>query len=340
MRTELLERRLNEWVDQGLLPGAVFALANRSEIVSCQAFGLARTAPEPEVMATDHRFVLTSITKTMIAAQAMRLVEQGKLALDAPMVDYVPEFGSNGKDTVTTWNILTHSSGVDQAANTAERLSPGFSPTDHLRAAIDARLTFHPGERFEYCSPTFWVLAEAITRLAGVDYTVDFVDSVARPAGMLATRHDVAPIPEHFVPSFGARDSRVADQGRLVAYPAGGLVSTAEDVARFGQIFLNGGLSAIGERVLSPASVEAMIRSQTAGLPGHAIGESRGIGFEIGGPGTLRSPRTFGHGGASGTHLWVDPTRDLVAVFLSAHWSLARRIHSSFIDLVVANWGP
>jgi len=88
-----------------------------------------------------------------------------------------------------------------------------------------------------------------------------------------------------------------------------GLFGTAEDVARFGQMFLEE-----GQGLLRPETVAEMVRHQTSGM------EARGLGFDLDSPsymGDLAGPRTFGHTGFTGTSLVVDPVRRLVVVLLS-----------------------
>jgi CubicO group peptidase (beta-lactamase class C family) len=325
--------RLEEWLANGALRGAVVAVGNHTEMVWSTAVG---SADERELRVAD-RFLLTSITKTLTAVQVLQLVEQGRLDLDCPIAEYLPEFGQNGKDAVTTFQVLTHTSGIDQAANTVERANPDMRAEDHLQAAMRAGLTFAPGSRLEYCSPPFWVLAELIRRLSDADHIQHLQRQVAEPCGMHDTRYELGASGD-WVSAYGVADASLPDQQRRVGYPAGGVVSTAADLVRFGQMLLACGLAPGGQRVLSPAAVRLATASHTDGLPGDAFGTRRGLGFVLGGPGSLRSPETYGHGGASGTYLWVDPTAGCVVVFLSANWSLPRRILASVCDSVVAAW--
>jgi CubicO group peptidase (beta-lactamase class C family) len=229
---------------------------------------------------------------------------------------------------------LTHTSGLDQQANTVERATPGMTAADHLQQALEAGLSFAPGERVEYCSPTFWVLAELITRLSGESYVEHFDRHIAAACGMRATGYDVSATSDA-VPAYGVADPTLPDEQRRLAYPAGAIVSTAEDLVLFGQALLNAGRAQTDQRLLAPATVRAAVESRTDHLPGNPFGTTRSLGFVVGGPGTLRSPTTFGHGGASGTYFWVDPRAEVVVVFLSADWSLDRRLLAAVIDTVV-----
>ncbi len=336
--TALLESasaHLNDAIAAGQLRGAVLAVADRHSILETRALGRVGESPQSAPLTVEHRFLWTSITKVLTTMQVLKLVEQGRLGLDVPVAEYLPEFGSNGKDRVTTWHLLTHTSGMVQDANTVERSTPGMTAAGHLEVALRAWLHFVPGERVEYCSPPFWVLAELIRRLGGRSHVEDVQHTVAEPCGMPDTRYETADVVA-IVPAYGARDPSLPDQQRRLAYPAGALVGTAADLAHFGQALLNEGQTYGGGRLLAPVSVVRACQPQTDGLPGNPAGTSRGLGVVVGGPGTLRSARTVGHGGASGTYFWVDPEHELVIVFLSAHWGLPRRLLASVADSIVA----
>ncbi|MBV9358731.1 MAG: beta-lactamase family protein [Chloroflexi bacterium] len=327
--------RLNDAIAAGQLRGAVLAVADRHSILETRALGGVAGSSEAAPLRIDDRFLWTSVTKVLTTVQVLRLVEQGQLGLGVPVAEYLPAFGCNGKDRVTTWHLLTHTSGMVQDANTVERSTPGMTAADHLGVALRAGLHFVPGERVEYCSPPFWVLAELIRQLSGRSHVEDVQRTVTDPCGMPDTRYetgdDVA-----IVPAYGAPDPSLPDQQRRLAYPAGALVGTAGDLAHFGQALLNEGRTVTGARLLAPISIARACQPQTDRLPGNPVGTSRGLGVVVGGPGTLRSSRTVGHGGASGTYFWVDPEHELVIVFLSAHWGLPRRLLASVADSIIA----
>jgi CubicO group peptidase (beta-lactamase class C family) len=325
------QARLEEFVARGALRGAVVAVANRTEPV--WSTGVGSTDGRP--ISISDRFLLTSITKTLTAVQVLQLVDQGRLDLEQPIAEYLPAFGQSGKESVTTRHVLTHTSGMDQAANTVERSNPGMTAADHLDQALRAGLTSAPGSRLEYCSPPFWVLAELVTRLSGIGYMEHLEREVVGPCGMTRTSYELGASGD-WVAAYGLDDPSLSDQQRRVGYPAGGVVSTAEDLVRFGQMLLARGRAPGGGRVLSPAVVALARASHTDGVPGDAFGGRRGLGFALGGPGSLRSRDTFGHGGASGTYLWIDPHQGCVVVFLSANWSLDRTLLSNVCDSIIA----
>src|SRR6185369_16487794 len=127
-------------------------------------------------------------------------------------------------------------------------------------------------------------------------------------------------------------------------FPAGGLFSTARDIARFYQMMLNGG-KYDGKWLLSNHAVEAMTRTQTGEIKtGFTEGMSYGFGFAVvkepAGVTGMLSPGTFGHGGAYGTQSWADPKRDLILILMIQRAKLpnadASEVRRAFQEAAVA----
>jgi len=135
------------------------------------------------------------------------------------------------------------------------------------------------------------------------------------------------------------------DGGALIAgytglrLAGGGLWSTASDVLRFGRAMLRAG-ELDGARVLSPAFVDLMTREVTVGGLGAAEDVLRGEHYALGwgrpGPASPASARAFGHGGATGTRLWIDPAHDLVFVYLTGVWELEPMPINAVLNAVYA----
>lgn len=294
----------------------------------------------------DHRFLLTSITKPFTAIQVLQLAEAGLLDLRAPVAATIPEFGRHGKEHVTTWHLLTHTSGIDLVANTAEGPSAGLTPQQHLQAALDAGLNFEPGTRFEYCSPGFWVLAELVTRLTGRHYTDELVTMITGPLGMTGTRYELQEsAPERWAGANALYEAHLAEQVRRAGYPAGGIVGTVGDLVTFGRALLGcrggagGGGGAgdpnrgAGPQLVSPATLDAMACRAIAGwYQGRTV--AWGLGWELGGLGDFGSDRTLFHYGGSGTGFWVDLDRGVVIALLTTSWHLDWQVYGRLANAV------
>jgi CubicO group peptidase (beta-lactamase class C family) len=188
---------------------------------------------------------------------------------------------------------------------------------------LEAALNFAPGSSWEYCSPGFWVLAELVSRISGSHYTVHVEESVLAPLGMSDTRYETQlDPPDRYVDARAPTRSHLAEQVRRLAYPAGGLVGTVPDLLAFGRSFLTDGH---GPQVLGPVTTKLLWRPWAHGwYQGRAVTWS--LGWELGGPGTLRSDQSLFHYGGSGTALWIDPDERLVVALLTASWFLDWRI--------------
>lgn len=320
---------------RGELPTALLAVANARATIRCEAFG-----PDDGI-STDGIYWIASITKPMVATAVMQLVERGRVLLEDPVVAYIPEFGQNGKEQVTVWNLLTHTSGM--ADDYWHHMDAPATAEKDLRGACETHLRFPPGSRFEYCNVSFRILGEIITRASGMPYADFLRHSLFEPAGMEATtfRPDLSgsarlvPVPD-MPPAPGGFEVFVG-----TALPAGGLFSTAADLVAFAQAFLNGGMGRRG-RVLGPAAVRVMTRLHTEGIcslrGGEPVPEYWALGWEKAVPreARLQSPSGYGHGGMSGGYLWVEPEAALAVVFLTNRVNWDRRARKQLVNAVLA----
>ena len=327
---DLLERAftlVRQGVKNGEFPSAVLAIADREQIIRCEAYG---PADGSYAVSTDSIYLLASITKPIVATAIMRLVERGKILLHEPIAGLWPEFGVNHKETVTLWHLLTHTSGLDESYQTRQRgenaspttLAPADLHTIDLAGAVGSFLNYRPGSRHTYCNASFRVMAGLIERLTGQSY-VDFLRAeVLEPLGMVDTTF--APSAEQAPRAVPVADLPWPEEFfRRLATPAGGLYSTAADLIAFGRAFLNRGRHN-GYRLLSPSAVAAMTRVQFEGTTEYSPGQVEplrwGLGWSLNKGFELAPPPAFGHGGATGTYLLVDPVHDLVVVFLTNRW--------------------
>jgi CubicO group peptidase (beta-lactamase class C family) len=325
LEAELLERAyaaIAEGVASGRLPSGVLAIGNASGLVRLEAFG---------PVTTDSIFLIASITKPIFSTAVMRLVERARVLLNDRVAHLLPEFAANGKRDVRLWHLLTHTSGLDESITQPVPREPTW--TAALAHACAAPLLFRPGTRYSYCNMSFFVMAELIQRLTGQDHVAYLCEKVLDPLGMRDTQYvpgDSARVVAVLNPPWSDDASRARWIG--MRNPAGGLWSTAADLVRFGRALLLGG-ELDGYRLIAPATLRSMTSRQTVGIPQvTATGEFEsyyGLGFGTTGPSResgpsaeLRTTRGFGHGGATGTYLWIEPQLDLVFVFLTNQWGI------------------
>jgi CubicO group peptidase (beta-lactamase class C family) len=306
-------------IARGDIPGAVIEVGHRGRIVYRAAFGYgADSAP----LRPDAIFDLASLTKVVATAPAiLQLQEQGRLRLDDTVAEYWPAFAANGKGQITIRQLLTHSSG----------LRPDFAGMDWRgeAGALEEIAADHPvavpGSSFIYSDLNFIVLGALVGTLSGESLPRYAAQRIFAPLRMKDTRFDPPSgdnarlVPTDF--QGGAlRWGVVQDPtAYLMGGAAGhaGLFSTADDLARFCQMLLDGG-ELDGTRILSPASVARMTVPET--LPG---GVARGLGWDMASPysswtGGAFSASSYGHTGYTGTALWIDPETGTFLIILTS----------------------
>ncbi len=332
------------WVADGLGPALVALAARRGVIFLHEAFGCLRPGSDAPVQ-PDSIFPLASISKPLTATALMLLVEEGRVGLNRPVVEYIPEFAGDGKDKITVRHLLTHTSGMrdDDTFTFGDQQKgriripppestqhPGINEILHLR--LGAPMRQPPDEAMHYYNFGYTLLGEIIRRVSGQSFH-DFTRArVFLPLGMRDTYFTVPADVRHRIvkrPEGTPYDWWNGPDNEDWPGPAGGAFSTALDMAIFGQTFLNGGVYG-GARLLSPATVAAMTRDQTGLRMQLPYDETDfpncpyGLGWFLFGADTsmtsggLWSPRAFGHIGSGGVMLWVDPAYALVGVFLFA----------------------
>jgi CubicO group peptidase (beta-lactamase class C family) len=311
-------------------------VGNGAGTVRAEAF-----APAGSPVDVDAVCLLASITKPVVATGVMQLVAEGRVALTDVIDRHVPEFAAPGKPEVSVWHLLSQTSGIPDPDLWA-MLAQGAGRAELVRFAATSPLRFEPGSRYEYVTSTFDLLATLIERVTGEPHPAYLRRSIFEPLGMADTAFDPwdrgarVALPGVAAPPGSARswepgpwteqDLRAFTD---LALPGGGLFSTAADLVRFGRAMLRGG-ELDGIRVLPPAFVELMTREQTFGGIGASADPIRANHYALGWGkpdprATPGSPAAFGHGGATGTRLWVDPAHDLVFVYLSGVWGYPLR---------------
>jgi uncharacterized protein YbbC (DUF1343 family) len=316
-----IEKLVSASLDQGKLPGCVVVVGRRTGIVYEKAFGFRQLVPQKEAMTEDTLFDLASLTKPIATATAvMLLVERHQLDLDDRAARYLPEFVGTDKDAVTIRQLLTHTSGfaADSAFGDYEH-----GRTEALRRLAAAPLVAPPGTKFVYSDIGYLWLEEIVHRVAGVDLPA-FVDgAVFKPLGMLETlfkpgdalRPRIAPteMRDGAIIRGDVHDPRAFRLGGVAGHA--GLFSTAHDLARYARMLLSAG-SLEQVRVLSSESIAKLTAAHD--VPGgiRALAWDMQTRYSLN-RGTALSRRAYGHGGYTGTSLWIDPQKDLFIIFLS-----------------------
>jgi CubicO group peptidase (beta-lactamase class C family) len=366
-RLQRLTEAFNGDVNSEKIPGAVVLVARRGKVAYFQTFGFQDRAAGT-TMKPDAIFRLASLTKPVTMVAALMLAEEGKLQLMDPVAAYLPQLqnlqvgievqGGNGerrlalepaRRAVTVQDLMRHTSGMTygifgdslvqrayRAANTMDDQQTNAELIDKL---AKLPLAFQPGAAFEYGMSND-VIGRIVEVRAGADLNRFIVERIARPLGMNDTAFLLN---ETQTARLAQPQARPGAPPMVIGYdPAkppkwfsggGGLLSTAEDYARFCQMLLNGGKLG-GVRILSRKSVELMTSNHlppdigygaftmelglTAPLPQYGQGYGLGVGVrqEAGRSMVPGSPGDFYWGGATGPYFWVDRQEQLVVVMM------------------------
>ena len=329
-------QRIDAIVAEGLaekkMPGCVVCVGRHGKIALLKAYGQKQLQPSELPMTTDTVFDMASITKPMATATSiMLLIERGQLRLNDKVTSFLPEFAANDKESITIHDLLIHHSGL-LADNAIADYDQG--PAEAIKRICELKLLNPIGTKFVYSDVNFILLGEIIQRVSGKSVHEFARENIFAPLGMSATgylpsdalRARTAPTEQrdgHWMQG-EVHDPRAFKLGGVAGHA--GLFSSAEDVAIYAQMMLGRGEYG-GVRVLSPQTVARMIRGDRVSSGVRGLGWDKRTGFSTN-RGELLSDAAFGHGGFTGTVLWIDPELDLFFVFLS------NRVHPNGKGLV------
>jgi uncharacterized protein YbbC (DUF1343 family) len=319
-----IDALVNQALAEHRMPGAVVIIGRKSGVYFRRAYGQRALLPAPLPMTTTTIFDLASLTKPIVTASLVQwLIERRLLDLDDAVSKYLPTFGAHGKAEVSVRQLLEHTGGLP-IVNPLKDYKDG--PERAYERVFEQRLENAPGQNYLYGDLSYIVLGALVERVSGERLDVLAKRVLFEPLGMRETGYlppraelsriaptevaDERPIP---LIHGEVHDPRAWLLGGVAGNA--GLFSTADDVARFARMLLGEG-ELDGVRVLSRASVQELTR------PEHVPGAVRTPGWDVTSAyskarGRFLSARAFGHGGYTGTSLWLDPERDLFVGFLS-----------------------
>ena len=357
-RLALLGPKMQSFINQHEIAGAVTLVASREGVLDVETFGqadIAKNAP----MRPDTIFWIASMTKPVTASAILMLQDQGKLSVQDPVAKYVPELGAlktkDGKPAnLTIRHLLTHTSGMQEA-------TPGEAVASKTLAEliphyVDKPVGFTPGSKWSYSQSginTLGRIVEVITGKSFPDFLqqnffdplnmkdTTFYPTVAQAARIATSYERTSDGMLEPTTVWLLNGMDVTSRDRYPA-PNAGLYSTAGDYARFARMILNNG-TLDGHHFLSPEAVRQMTTIQTGDLQtGFTPGNGWGLGWCV-----VRkpqdfsaslSPGSFGHGGVYGTQAWLDPTKDLICLLLVQRSNFpnsdASEVRKSFQDAV------
>lgn len=305
-------------IDRQHIPGLSIAVVADGEVRWQNAYGLADV--ENEVLArTTTVYRIASTSKALTAVAAFQLSERGKLDLDAPVQKYAPTFPIKS-EPVTTRQLLAHLAGIrGYRRGEPERTTRYENLTAALEVFKDDPLDHEPGARFTYSTFGYTLVGVVIEGASGTTYADYMRENIFGPAGMARTQPDdvSALVPNRargYSPKvYGSFDGQWRN-GTLMdpsyKIPGGGLLSTAEDLARFA-------IALQSAKLIRPDSFRQMwttLKARDGTETGYSYGWYAGRG-----PGP-RPDVAIWHGGVQPgftSTLWMLPERHIAVAILT-----------------------
>jgi beta-glucosidase-like glycosyl hydrolase/CubicO group peptidase (beta-lactamase class C family) len=321
---------LNRAVSDGAFPGGVLAVGLNGQL-AVHPFGQLGTGGKARKTAVNSIYDIASLTKPIVTTTAvMMLVQQHRLDIDSPVVNYLPDFSAAAKSDpdpswraqVTVRMLLLHDSGLPGHRDFYED-AKGHEAM--LARVVAEPLVHKPGTQIEYSDLGFILLGEIVERLTGQSLAAFARQKIFAPLGMehstfnpaRSLRSQIAPTEKDSTYRKRLIWGEVHDENAwAMGGVAGhaGLFSTAPDVAAFAQMILNGGMHA-HERLLARSTIQQFTARETIGDSARALGWD--VPTEVSSSGRYFSAKSFGHTGFTGTSLWIDPERNFFVVLLT-----------------------
>jgi serine beta-lactamase-like protein LACTB len=311
------------WMQRHRAPALSVAIALDGKPAWSSGFGLAN--PAQNVLATSRTsYRLASVTKSITATAVMMLAEQGVIDLDAPIQRYCPAYPAK-RWPLTARLLLSHLAGV-RHHSTGEAMRPNTKHYESVTAALEYfkndDLVAEPGTTYHYSSLGYTILGCAIEGAAGTSYASFVREHIFAPAGMVNTIPEDARTPSprgtayfskglfykltgKFARRTGAQSIDISDR-----LPAGGLLSTVDDMMRFAIAVQYGNLVQDSTRELM------WTRQHTS--DGKPL-QFYGLGWLVGDADSLRPKRVWNDGGQPGTRtfLYVRPTQGIIIALMT-----------------------
>lgn len=335
--------------------GAALLVGRHGKSVAPRFFGRQGPEADAEPLRRDAMFLLASISKPITYMAGLLLVERGLLNLSDLVTRYIPDFAAHHKEETRVHHLYTHTSGMpDMLTNNIDLRARHAPLDDFIRGAIrDTVPLFRPGTNLSYQSMGTLIVAEIIQRITGMSIGDFLRREIFEPLGLEATALGSRGLPrERLVRvdlpkvQVGKSYSWNSSFWQELGSPWGGAFSSPEDLGVFAQLMLNGGH--LGEtRLFSPSTVSSATRNQLDYLLELSEPLRRtqpwGLGWKLNHVGgnrafsELLSQQTFGHGGATGTMLWIAPELDGFCVLLTTfnRWDYLLRVSNAVVAAFV-----
>jgi CubicO group peptidase (beta-lactamase class C family) len=310
---------LDKGIEEGVFPGVAAAVGDDKGFVRVDVKGNKRLYPYDEKLNRQSLFDLASLTKVVATTMLlMKMVESGLISVYDRVSEYIPNFKNDGKDKITVFQLLTHTSGLPAYLPFYEKCKDYLDSINYICEEVK----LNPNKNVEYSDLNFILLGRILEILGGSRLDTLCHKEVFEPLGMKDTMFN--PIGNDIVPTELDKTTGKVIEGechdenaRFFGGVSGhaGLFSTIDDLIKFATMLINFGR--VREDVF--LSYPLFVRMITNYTPNSE--ENRGWGWVIKGHtafgGDLFSEKAFGHTGFTGTSIWVDPEYKVFIILLT-----------------------
>lgn len=317
------------------IPGVAFGILADGQ-VTARGFGVTNV-DNPQEMTPDTVFPIASISKTVTATAIMRLVEQGKLDLDAPVVKYLPDFKVQSETAtreIRIWHLLTHTPGFEGQVSGADRGSESLTLFAQTRGEMPQLAP--PGQVWSYNNAGFTIAGRVIEVASGQTIHNAIRSLVFQPIGLTRafTRTEEA-VTHRFAAAHrtgrGGAVTVASPISRSATVTAGGVWMSVADILAYAKFHLGDGAGADGKPVLTRATLELM---RTPRVRKVGTDDEMGLGWHLRKVGGVM---TASHGGTLGhlSLLELVPERNLAFAILTNHgngWRLIQDVERALLE--------
>ncbi|QFK71399.1 serine hydrolase [Pradoshia sp. D12] len=328
---------IGQYIESGLIPGAVTFVARSGHIVQKAAYGFAALYQDdtfteietPLKMKADTIFDIASISKLFTTTAVMMLYEQGIFQLDDPVALHLSQFAANGKEDITIRQLLTHTSGF--AAGMPLYMQEGTRES-RIQSVLQHGLINEPGNTYLYSDLNMITLGALVEKWSGLRQDEFVKKAITEPLGMKDTMYNPPAklkkriAATEYQPKIGrglvwgeVHDENAWSLEGVAGHA--GVFSTAKDLGILAHAYLNDGK--YGKiRILKKKTIDLIMKNYNTAFPGN----DHGLGFELNQGwymDSLSDTFTAGHTGYTGTALVMSPSNQTVAILLT------NRVHPS-----------
>lgn len=362
-RWHAVEKLIDHFCNTNQVP-AIALQVNVKETSRLYSRGRQRLNDNGDTLREDAIFLIASITKPIVVLGVLKLLEEGELLLGDRVKQFIPEFGCAGKHGITIRHLMTHTSGLpDMLPNNRELRSANAPLSEFVKQICQLSPDEPPGRIVQYQSTGIAILSEVIQRITGLS-CAEYLDQVLfQPMGMKDTSLGV---PEEWYEGDQPKVERIVEiripdeldiepdwdwnspYWRGFGAPWGGLLTTISDLGKLVEMLKNRGVFQ-QKRLFSHRTILKATKDQLATISGLSATEKEGKGWGLGWQmvtniksdyyGDLLSTSTYGHGGATGTLLWIDPELETSAIILTTqpqepHGRFLARITNAIVSSI------